>query len=77
MGLVMDFCKLKAMVEKIVAKFDNVSLEEIDYFKRNNSSAENVAKYVYEKLEPKLPKGVKLESVTVTEEPFCTARFSK
>jgi 6-pyruvoyltetrahydropterin/6-carboxytetrahydropterin synthase len=77
MGLVMDFHRLKAMVEKIVAEFDNVSLDSIDYFRRNNPSAENVAKYIFDKLEPILPVGVKLRSIKVIEEPGCSAKFSK
>jgi len=77
MGLVMDFCRLKAAVDNIVAEFDNIPLDRIDYFRRNNSSAENVAKYVYEKLRTKLPKGVKLQSISVIEEPGCWAKFGK
>ena len=77
MGLVMDFCRLKATVDNIVAEFDNIPLDRIDYFRRNNSSAENVAKYVYEKLRTKLPKGVKLQSISVIEEPGCWAKFGK
>lgn len=77
MGLVMDFGRLKKLVEKITSEFDNVSLDSIDYFQRNNSSAENVAKYIFDKLEPMLPKSVKLESIRVVEEPGCSAKFSK
>ena len=77
MGLVMDFRQLKAMVDKTIAEFDNTALDKIDYFQRNNSSAENVARYIYEKLEPKLPQGVKLEAIRVVEEPGCSAKFAK
>ena len=69
MGLVMDFVRLKKSVEKIVAPFENTALETHDYFRKINSSAENVAKYIYERLEPMIPAGVKLESVSVVEEP--------
>ena len=75
-GVVIDFHKLKAMVDNIVGKFDNMVLDKIDYFQQNNSSAENVAKYIYEKLSPKLPKGVKLRSIKVVEEPGCSAKFT-
>jgi 6-pyruvoyltetrahydropterin/6-carboxytetrahydropterin synthase len=56
MGLVMDFSRLKAMVDKTIVGFDNVLLDSIDYFRRNNPSAENVAKYIFDKLEPKIAK---------------------
>ena len=76
MGLVMDFRRLKAMLDDIVAEFDNVTLDNIDYFQSINSTAENVAKYIFEKLRLRLPKDVKLEAVRVTEEPGCSAKFT-
>ena len=76
-GLVMDFGRLRATVEETTAGLDNVGLDSIDYFKRNNPSAENVAKYIFDKLEPKLPGGVELRSIKVIEEPGCSAKFSK
>jgi len=74
-GIVIDFRQLKAMVDDIVGEFDDAPLDSLDYFQRNNPSAENVAKYIYEKLEPKLPKGIELRSVKVEEEPGCSAKF--
>ena len=77
MGLVMDFSRLKAMVDNIVGELGDTSLAENDYFKVNNSSAENVSKYIYEKLREQLPKGVKLRSIRVKEEPGCWAQFGQ
>lgn len=76
MGLVMDFHRLKAMLDNIVAEFDNMTLDSIDYFRPINSTAENVAKYIFEKLQLKLPKDVNLEAVRVTEELGCSAKFT-
>jgi 6-pyruvoyltetrahydropterin/6-carboxytetrahydropterin synthase len=75
MGVVMDFKALKAMIDKTVADFDNTALESIGYFQRNNPSAENVAKYIYEKLRIELPEGVKLRDIRVAEELGCSAKF--
>ena len=77
MGLVMDFHRLKALVDNIVAKLENTSLDKTDYFRTNNPSAENVARYIYERLGPKLPGDVKLEAIRVVEEPGCSAKFWK
>ena len=77
MGLVVDFNRLKAMVDDIVAVFDNTSLDSIDYFQRNNPSAETIAKYIYEKLRTKLPESLTLNHIRVVEEPGCSAKFSK
>jgi 6-pyruvoyltetrahydropterin/6-carboxytetrahydropterin synthase len=75
MGVVMDFQVLQAMIDKTVAGFDNKALESIRYFQKNNPSAENVAKYIYEKLRIELPEGVKLQIIRVVEEPGCSAKF--
>lgn len=77
MGIVMDFVKLKAMMDEIVCDFDHTALDTLGYFRQNNSSAENVAKYIYEKLRTKLPKEVQLRSIRVVEEPGCSAEFSR
>ncbi len=74
MGIVMDFNELREMIKKIVARFDN-KIEAITYFQENNSSAENVAKYIYDELKPQLPKDVKLNCVKIMEEPGCIAKF--
>lgn len=77
MGLVMDFERLRKRIEKIVAPFENTTLESHDYFHKTNSSAENVAKYIYERLEPMIPAGVRLESVNVIEKQGCLAKYRK
>lgn len=77
MAVVMNFQELKAMVDNIVAEFDNTALNEISYFQQSNPSAENVARYIYEKLRTKLPKGLKLQNIRVVEEPGCAANFSE
>lgn len=75
MGLVMDFGQLKTQLGKTIAEFDNTMLDSTDYFKKNSSSAENIARYIYGKLRTKLPKEVVLQSVKVVEEPGCSAIF--
>ncbi len=77
MGLVISFQKLRAILDETVSDFNHTALDTIDYFQRNNSSAENVAKCIYERLQNKLPEGVRLRSVRVVEEPGCSATFSE
>ncbi|MFA5239678.1 MAG: 6-carboxytetrahydropterin synthase [Phycisphaerae bacterium] len=76
-GCVMDFRLLRESLDKIVTVLDNVPLDSIEYFEKNSPSAENTAKYIFEKLEPMLPGGVKLRSIKVIEEPGCSAKFGK
>jgi 6-pyruvoyltetrahydropterin/6-carboxytetrahydropterin synthase len=77
MGIVMNFQTLQAMIDKTVDGFNNKALDSIGYFQQNNPSAENVAKYIYEKLLIELPEGVKLINIRVVEEPGCSATFGE
>ena len=77
MGLVMDFRHLRGLLDSVLSEFQDTSMEQHACFARNNSSAENVSKYIYESLEGRLPMGVRLEKVKVVEEPGCWAKFTK
>jgi 6-pyruvoyltetrahydropterin/6-carboxytetrahydropterin synthase len=76
-AVVMNFRELKALVDNIVGEFDNLDLNKFSYFQQNNPSAENVARYIYDKLRNQLPKDVKTQSIKVIEEPGCSAKFSE
>lgn len=76
-GLVMNFHKLKELLDYAVAELNNTTLEKTSYFQKNNPTAENVAKYIYDKLEQKLPEGVKLRNIEVVEAPGCKAKFGE
>ncbi len=76
-GVVLDFNRLKAMLDDIVAGLENAVLDRIDYFQQNNASAEMVSKYIYEKLEARLPEGVGLAAVRAAEQAGCSANFYK
>jgi len=76
-GVVMDFQLLKGMVNNITAKIGDSRMKDIEFFKQNSCSTENIAKYIYERLESQLPTPVKLQSVTVTEMAGCSVKFSK
>lgn len=77
MAVVMNFEQLKEMLDNIVSKFDNKGINESGFFRQNNPSAENVAKYIYDNLKQKLPEGLKLRSVAVAEQPGCVAKFGE
>ncbi len=49
-GMVLDFVVLKKTLKKILAELDHAYLNKAPYFKRNNPSSENIARYVHDKL---------------------------
>ncbi len=74
-GLLLDFNKLKKALENIVCQFDGRKLEDLKCFENINTSAENVAKYIYDRVKTLLPKRTSLLYVEVTETPGCRARY--
>jgi 6-pyruvoyltetrahydropterin/6-carboxytetrahydropterin synthase len=77
MGVVMDFRVLQEIVENATAELDSITLSDLEHFRRNNPSAENVAMYIYDRIRVGLPEGVKLHSIEVVEEPGCSAKFAE
>ena len=77
MGTVMDFHELRRMLQDVLFALHETDLNETGYFSEENPSAENVAKYIYERLEKKLPERVQLSYIRVLEEKGCWAIFRK
>ena len=76
-GMLFDFNKLKKILESIVCRLDGRKLEDCDCFKDMNTSAENVARYIYNTIKPLLPKRTGLLYVEVTETADCHARYDE
>lgn len=46
-GMVVDFVKLKKLLNKIISRLDHKYLNQIDYFKSKQPTAENIAAYIH------------------------------
>jgi len=76
-GLLIDFVDLRQAVKVIVHRLDHQFLNDITPFDRVNPSAENIARYFSQELEPQVQQnGARLQSVTVweTDNSFATYR---
>lgn len=67
-GLAVDFGMLKRLLGQVLDKFDHRDLNELPEFSRDNPSAENIARVIFEKLAAdwSLPRA-RLVSVSVWE----------
>jgi 6-pyruvoyltetrahydropterin/6-carboxytetrahydropterin synthase len=79
-GLLCDFHLVESSLRELTGRFHNRNLNEIPPFNRTlNPSAENVAFHIADELSRalagRLPPGVFLESVRVTEAPGCAAVY--
>lgn len=66
-GMVMDFGVIKVALKEIIEKLDHSCLNDIKEI--GNPTCENVAKYIYEFMNPRIPKEGTLEKVRVWETP--------
>ena len=76
-GLLVDFVDLREAVRKIVNSLDHQFLNDLAPFDRLNPSAENIARFFCEQLEPSVNRdGARLQAVTVweTENSFASYR---
>jgi len=66
-GLMIDFKDLKEWLGEILEELDHKVLNQVPAFSRENPSSENIARYLFKKISPKLPRGVRLTEVWVWE----------
>ena len=73
--VVMDFHELEKIVAQALSPLEGRVLNELEIFRGVNTSAERVVEHIYKAIAPRLPRGVKLARVTVTEAEGCRASY--
>lgn len=63
-GMVLDFKYLKMKLNKVLEKLDHKYLNNLSYFKKFNPTSENIAKYIFDRLQSQVSG---LHSVVVWE----------
>jgi 6-pyruvoyltetrahydropterin/6-carboxytetrahydropterin synthase len=69
-GLLYDFVHLKQVIQNVIGSLDHQYLNELKPFDVLNPSAENIARYIYDKAAKELrsaPNGTGISSITVWE----------
>ena len=75
-GLLMDFVELRAEIKGLVEKLDHHFLNDIPPFDQLNPSAENLAKYIFDGIEPGARnQGLRVQGVTVWETDTTSATY--
>ncbi|MBC8473840.1 MAG: 6-carboxytetrahydropterin synthase QueD [Candidatus Omnitrophica bacterium] len=75
-GMAIDFKILKSGLKDILDKLDHKHLNELDVFKKENPSAENIARFIYEGLKAFFgKKDVAVKSVSVWESDTSCATY--
>ncbi|MCM8763080.1 MAG: 6-carboxytetrahydropterin synthase QueD [Candidatus Omnitrophica bacterium] len=76
-GMVLDFKYLRFKLNKVLEKLDHKYLNRIAYFKKNNPTSENIARYIYDNLHTAFKNNphLNLNSVTVWESDNSSATY--
>jgi 6-pyruvoyltetrahydropterin/6-carboxytetrahydropterin synthase len=78
-GLLVDFVQLKKDMRAVADYLDHQFINDLEPFTTVNPSAENIAKYFFDELTPKVTgepeQGLRLSCVTVWETDTSIARF--
>jgi 6-pyruvoyltetrahydropterin/6-carboxytetrahydropterin synthase len=75
-GLLMDFVDLRAALKSMAERLDHRFMNDLEPFDKLNPSAENLAKYFCDGLEPEVRKhGLRVESVTIWETDVTSAIY--
>ena len=75
-GLAYDFTDLKRLLNDILARLDHTCINDVPPFDQINASAENIARTIYQELEPKLAAPVTISSVEVWESPQTSVTYT-
>jgi 6-pyruvoyltetrahydropterin/6-carboxytetrahydropterin synthase len=78
LGILLDFQHAKEFLQAVLSKIDHQNLNELAPFKKENPSAENIARYVFNEIARKI-KGtrVRIQRVRVSETPGTAAWYGR
>lgn len=78
-GVVVDFSDLKAALKEVLETIDHTYLNDHPFFKQNNPSSENIARYIFDELQKRMAgEGIKVASVSAWEsEDACATYFGE
>ena len=74
-GLLMDFKEVKSLLDPVLEELDHSYLNDHPFFREANPSAENIARFIHEKISPDLPQGIRAAEVRIWESDGCCACF--
>ena len=75
-GVVLDFAEVKAATSEIMSEIDHRYLNELPFFVENNPSSENIARYIFHRLQEKMDNDrVRIRRVTAWESQDACASY--
>lgn len=76
-GIAFDFHDLRTVVKNATKLLDHKNLNELDYFSYQNPTSENIARFLYTKIQEQLPQYIKMSEIKVIESDGCTITYTE
>jgi 6-pyruvoyltetrahydropterin/6-carboxytetrahydropterin synthase len=77
-GVALDFSLLKQEVSGVLDGLDHTFLNDLEYFSKREPSSENIAKYIFDRLKPRMrAHRVTMKQVTAWESDSACATYSE
>jgi 6-pyruvoyltetrahydropterin/6-carboxytetrahydropterin synthase len=77
LGMVLDFREVKRLVREVLEALDHRYLNDLEAFREDNPTTENIARYIHRQLQLNLPEPVRVKKVTAWESEGCGAAYSE
>jgi len=78
LGMLVDFKCVKETLQVVLKKLDHRDLNSLPVFKKNNPTAENIARFVFGELAPAFKSSAyRLSGVRVSETPGTSAYYCR
>ena len=75
-GVVLDFAEVKAATSEIMSEIDHRYLNDLPFFTEHNPSSENIARYIFQRLQEKIDNDrVRIRRVTAWESQDACATY--
>jgi len=76
-GMLLDFVEAKRILAGVLEPFDHAYLNDVPPFDRLQPSSENLARVIAEAVARRVPKNVRVASVTCWESARCAAMYKR
>lgn len=67
LGMVVDFCDLEKMLLAVLEYLDHDNLNDLPPFTEKNATSENIAKYIFQRMQEKIGELARVSKVIVWE----------
>ena len=76
LGMLVDFKDVKKTLQAVLEKLDHQNLNTLPIFRKTNPTAENIAKFIFDELEPEFHSpNFRLNRVRISETPGTAAYY--